>query len=219
MRSNRSRLALLGVLALALSVTVGLVSGTAEAKKGKKKKGGNSVTLTKSTPTPVAAGDATNQVAGVGIASFTVGKKGKGKVVAPNSLTATFQLSDPSGGLDDLDVKVVAPDGTTVFLDNPAFIFGDSDVTTVGPLTQTVRSSVGYCELNPSPPPAGCPNGDPDNVLPAPWAGTARDLDLAFFNGVPARGTWMVKAVNFSTATTHVLASASLHMNPVAAPK
>lgn len=219
MNAGRSRLALIGILALAVCLTAGLVAGSADAKK-KKKKSGNSVTLSQATPTAIPAGDGTNQVAGVGTDTFTVGKKkGKGKVVAPNSLTATYQLTDPGGSLDDLDIKVVAPDGTTVFLDNPAFLFGDSDITTVGPLTQTVKSGVGYCEPNPSPPPSGCPSGDPDNTLAPPWAGTARDLDLAFFNGVPARGTWQVKAVNFSTTSSHVLSMASIHMNLIAAPK
>ena len=219
MNAGRSRLALIGILALAVCLTAGLVAGSADAKK-KKKKGGNSVTLSQATPTAIPAGDGTNQVAGVATDTFTVGKKkGKGKVVAPNSLTATYQLTDPGGSLDDLDIKVVAPDGTTVFLDNPAFLFGDSDITTVGPLTQTVKSGVGYCEPNPSPPPSGCPSGDPDNTLAPPWAGTARNLDLAFFNGVPARGTWQVKAVNFSTTSSHVLSMASIHMNLIAAPK
>ncbi len=221
MTRKRSRLALVGLLTIALTVTVGLVSGgVADAKKKKKKKASNSVTLTQTAPTAIPGGDSTTGLAGVGTDTFTVGKKkGKGKVVAANSLIATFQLTDPGGSLDDIDVKVVAPDGTTVFLDNPAFNFGDGDVTTVGPLTQTVKSSVGYCLPNPSPPPPGCPAGDPDNVLAPPWAGTARDVDLAFFNGVKVRGTWLVKAVNFSTTATHVLSMASIHMNLVAAPK
>ena len=125
MNAGRSRLALFGVLVLAVCLTASLVAGSADAKKKKKKKGGHSVTLTKSAPTAIPAGDATNQVAGVATDSFTVGKKGKGKVVAPNSLTATYQLSDPGGSLTDLDLKVMAPDGTTIFLDNPSFFFAD----------------------------------------------------------------------------------------------
>ncbi len=221
MRSKGTRLALLGVLALALSVTVGLVSGSvADAKKGKKKKkGGNSITLTSSTPVAIPAGDGTNQIAGAVTVPFTVGKKGKGKVVSSDSLTATYQASDPAGGLDDLDLKVIAPNGRTVFLDNPAFDFGDPDITGIGPLTQTPDSPVGICEANPSPPPPGCPGGSPDNSLGAPWAGTEGNVSLAFFSGVPARGTWQFRVLNFSTTPTHVLNMASIHMNLVSRQK
>lgn len=220
MNKGRSRLALFGVLVLAVCLTASLLAGSADAKKKKKKKSSNSVTLTKSTPTPIPAGDGTNQVAGVATVSFTVGKKqGKGKVVATNSLMPTYQLTDPAGFLTDIDLKVVAPDGTTVFLDNPSLFFGDDGLTTIGPLTQSAKSTVGYCEPNPSPPPNGCPDGDPDNTLAPPFAGTARDVDMSIFNGVQARGTWLFKALNFSTESTHVLSLASIHMNLVAAPK
>jgi hypothetical protein len=214
-----SRLALVGVLALALSVALSLAAGTAEAKK-KKKKGGNSVTLSKTTPTTIPAGDGTNEIAGTTTLPFTVGKKAKGKVVSPSSLTATYQASDPAGGVDDLDLEIVAPNGRAVFLDNPAFLVGGPPFdTVVGPLTQTANSSTGYCAPNPAPPPAGCPNGNPDNSLAPPWAGTARNLDLALFSGVPARGTWQFKVLNFSTTSTHVLNLVSIHMSLVAAPK
>ena len=96
MNKGRSRLALFGVLALAVCLSASLLAGSADAKKKKKKKSSNSVTLTKSTPTPIPAGDGTNQVAGVATVSFTVGKKqGKGKVVATNSLMPTYQLDGP----------------------------------------------------------------------------------------------------------------------------
>ena len=120
MHAGRSRLALIGVLALAVCVAVSLAAGSAEAKK-KKKKGGNSITVSKTTPTAIPAGDGTNAVAGDVSVPLTVGKKAKGKVVS--SLTATYQLTDPAGNLDNLDVKVIAPNGRTVFLDNPALFF------------------------------------------------------------------------------------------------
>jgi hypothetical protein len=49
MRSKRSRLALMGVLALVLSVTVGLVSGSVADAKKKKKKSSNVVTVSNNT--------------------------------------------------------------------------------------------------------------------------------------------------------------------------
>lgn len=215
MNAGRSRLALIGVLALAVCLAVSLAAGAAEAKKGKKK--GAAITISKIAPTAIPAGDGTNGVAGVAAVPLTVGKKAKGKVVS--SLSVTYQLTDPAAHLDDIDIKVTAPGGRTVFLQNPTLFFGDGDtVTTVGPLTESPDSSTGYCFPNPTPPPAGCPDGDPDNALAPPWAGTARLLDLANFGGVGAKGTWTVKALNFSTLDTHVLSSVSIHMNLVAKP-
>jgi hypothetical protein len=219
MNAGRSRLALIGVLALAVCLAVSVAAGAAEAKKGKRK-GAGAITISKIAPTAIPAGDGTNAVAGVVAVPLTVGKKAKGKVV--NSLSVTYQLTDPAAQLNDIDIKVTAPGGRTVFLENPTLFFpglGDGDsVTTVGPLTESPDSSTGFCFPNPSPPPAGCPNGDPDNSLAPPWAGTARLLDLANFGGVGAKGTWTVKALNFSTLHTHVLSSVSIHMNLIAKP-
>jgi len=216
MNARRFRLALVGVLALAACLAVGLATGSAVAKK--KKKGSNSITVSKTTPTPMPAGDGVNEIAGDATASLTVGKKGKGKLVS--SLTATYLLTDPGGNLDDVDIKVIAPNGRTVFLDNPAIFFAGGDaLTTVGPLTESPDSSTGYCFPDPSPPPSGCPNGSPDNNLAPPWAGTARLLALADFAGVGAKGTWRFVAENFSTRSTHVLSMASLHLNLANKPK
>src|SRR4051794_20603245 len=151
MNAGRSRLALIGVLALAVCLAVGLAAGAAEAKKGKKK--GAPITVSKIAPTAIPAGDANNGVAGVAAVPLTVGKKAKGKVVS--SLSVTYQLTDPAAQLDDIDLKVTAPGGRTVFLDNPTLFFGDGDtVTTVGPLTESPDSSTGFCFPNPTPPPA-----------------------------------------------------------------
>jgi hypothetical protein len=221
MNARRSRLALIGVLALAVCVAVSLAAGAAEAKKGKKKRA-NAITISKIAPTQIPAGDGINGLAGVAAVPLTVGKKAKGKVVSPSSLSVTYQLTDPAANLNDIDIKVSAPGGRTVALDNPTLFFaapgeGES-VTTVGPLTQTADSAAGYCFPNPAPPPAGCPDGDPDNALAPPWAGTARLLPLANFSGVRAKGTWTVKALNFSTRDTHVLSSVSIHMKLIAKP-
>jgi hypothetical protein len=222
MKRRTSRWALLGVMALAVCVTLGLLVGAADAKKGKgkKKKGAKQVTVSKITPTPIPAGDDTNQVAGVAVVPLTIGKKAKGKVVNTNDLSLTYQLIDPNGSLNDVDLKVVAPNGRGVFLDNPAQFFTDGNtLTTVGPLTLTPNSSTDYCFPNPTPPPAGCPAGDPDANLAPPFAGTARDFDLEHFAGVGAKGTWTVKALNYSVETSHVLNSISLHFGLVSAPK
>ena len=209
MRTRRSRLTLLGVLALTMCVTVGLAAGADAAKKKGKKKGVKQVTVAKTTPTAIPAGDETNQIAGVASVPLAVGKKAKGKVV--DSVAVTYQLSDPAANLNDVDPKLVAPNGRTVFITNPSQFFGDGDtLTVVGPLTTTPNSVTGFCFPNPAPPPPGCPGGDPDNTLGPPFAGTIGDLDLALFSGVPARGTWQFKALNFSAVGSHVLNSVSI---------
>lgn len=218
---RRSRPWLIGVLALVVSVTVGLASGgVADAKKRGKKKSAKSVTVSKTTPTAIPAFDAVNAVAGVASVPLTVGKKAKGKGVNANSFSVTYQLSDPAGSLVDIDPKLVAPNGRAVYLDNPSQFFGDGDtLTVVGPLTTTPNAETGYCFPDPSPPPAGCPDGDPANTLAPPFAGTARDFDLYNFGGAPAKGRWVFKALNFGTATTHVLGSVSVRMGLITAPK
>lgn len=221
MKQRRSRLALLGVMALALCVTLGLMAGAADAKKKGKKKSAKQVVVAKTTPTAIPAGDGTNQVAGLATVPLNVGKKAKGKVVNANNLFITYQLSDPAGHLDDIDLKLFAPNGRAIFLDNPSQFFGaaGTTLTVVGPLTLTPNSGTDYCFPNPTPPPPGCPAGDPDANLGPPFAGTARDFDLEHFAGVPARRTWTLKVLNFSTETTHVLNSFRMQLGLVNKPK
>lgn len=219
MHVKRSRLALAGVLALALGVTLGLVSGSVADAKKKKHKKSNSVTISKSTSTPIPAGDGVNQIAGVASVPLTVGKKAKGKVVGFGSTSVTFGASGEAGQLDALDLKLIAPNGRTVFLDNPEELVGPGNDTSFGPLTETPDSPVFFCRPDPSPPPAGCPNGDPDNSLGPPFAGTAGEDQLALFNGGPAKGTWTLRVLNFSTLSTFVLSPVTLHISLITAPK
>ena len=213
MTRKRSRLALAGVLTVVLSVTVGLVSGSvADAKK--KKKAAGKVTVSRSTPTAIPQAGA--DLAGIVRIPLTVGKKAKGKVVGWDSLTATYTLTGNAGFVDSVDIKVTAPNGRTVSLANPA---NNSDAT-VGPLTQTPNSPVGTCHPDPTPPPVGCPGFNSDETLGPPFAGTIGNLDLAFFGGVPAKGTWTVTAEqsNSNVAAASVLQSVSITMTLKNAP-
>jgi hypothetical protein len=213
MTRKRSRLALLGVLTVVLSVTVGLVSGSAaEAKK--KKKAAGKVTVSKTTPTAIP--QAGPDFAGVVRVPLTVGKKAKGKVVGWDSLTATYTLTGTVGFVDSVNIKVTAPNGRTVFLDNPA----DNSDATVGPLTETPNSPVDTCHPDPTPPPVGCPGFDADETLGPPFAGTIGNIDLAFFGGVPAKGTWTVTAeqTNSNVLAASILQSISLSMTLKNAP-
>src|SRR3954447_4426513 len=101
MRSRRTRLALLGVLALALSVTVGLVSGSvADAKKKKSKR---SFTITKTAPTVIPGAPGPGEVV-VKVPIGTIGKKiAKGKVVSLNGVTATTTFTGSPGFASNID--------------------------------------------------------------------------------------------------------------------
>src|SRR5712691_6171633 len=111
MKSKRSHLARVGILALALSVVVGLASGSvAEAKK----KGGHSVT-TVGTPTAIPVAASGNAPDGVANVPLLVGKKAKGKVVdwASLAITTAFTGSTPNA-LGDVSSELIAPNGRTV---------------------------------------------------------------------------------------------------------
>jgi hypothetical protein len=186
MNRRRSRLALLGVLALALSVTVGMTAGVAEAKKKGKKKGGNSVTVT-APPTVIPA-------ASGGIGSLTdiplrVGKKAKGKTVSFNTVELTAAFSGLAGFLTDLEIELVNPRDRSVALTLPF----DDETTTLGPLTWTPNSHFGLCPST-MPVPNPCPN--PKFTIIRPYIGRASFPELAFFGGTRAAGTWHLLVVN-----------------------
>jgi hypothetical protein len=208
MRQRRFRLAVVGVLAL--TVTVGLLSGgAADAKK--KKKGKSAVTVTKSAPTVVPpAAPGPEGAAGVAQVPLRVGKKAKGKVVGWDSLTVTTSWSSAvDGALNSVFGEVIAPNGRTVGLVSPPFDDG-ADYMSAGPITETPNSPVGFCANAPgTPPPPPC--SDPDNTLTRPYSGTVGNVALAFFGGNRAKGTWIVEVKNFGKDAV-TLNSVSLHM-------
>jgi hypothetical protein len=194
MRSRRTRLALLGVLALALSVTVGLVSGSvADAKKKKSKR---SFTITKTAPTVVPGAPGPGAV----VAKFPVGtlgkKVGKGKVVSLNGVTVTTALSGSAGFADNTIVSLIGPGGRNAGLLNPVpnNLGGGNDETTSGPLTETPNSSLGLCVPDTPPPPPPC--ADPDDVIGPPYIGTVGNEALLNFSGSGVVGTWFLKVFN-----------------------
>jgi hypothetical protein len=216
MKSKKSRLTLVGVLALTISVTVGLMSGSvADAKKKKKKAG--SVTVSKTSPTTIPAKASPTGNDTIVSIPLTVGKKAKGKVVGWDSLTVTSTFSSSTNdGLSDLYAEVTAPNGRSAFLVNPAAsaLAGN---TVSGPLTETPNSPFGICFPSP---PNPCPGGNsqfPENTVGPPYAGTVGNTNLVRFGGVPARGTWTVKAFN-AGATQGILNSVTLTMTLKTAP-
>jgi hypothetical protein len=231
MNTRRSRLALIGVLALAVCVAASLLAGTAEAKKKKKKKSVNSITVTNTNPTTIPAGAAATATSAgtLGFASvpLTVGKKAKGKVVGWDSatLTTTFTGSSPPA-LSTVFAELTAPNGRTVGNDYETTLINpvsDSTSPTTGnlvsgPLTETPDSPFKICPGNPGPPPTPpCPN--PEATVGPPYAGTVSSNGLALLNGVPARGTWTYKVFNTSSDTSATLNSISLTLTLRNAPQ
>jgi len=192
--SKRSRLRFVGILPFVLSVTVGLASGgvaeaqlddaineranTAKKKRGKGTK--NSITVTApSQPINQATGTGQSLRYGLTVIPFKVGKKAKGKVVGPDSVTVTFSASAPTPGeLNDQLYLLSNPNGRTVPLGNP----GHPQISNLGPVTFTPNSPNRLC-LNPP-----CP--DPlDNVNP-PFMAPVGTPALALFTHTRARGEW-----------------------------
>ncbi len=193
MKRKGTRLTLLGMLALVLTVTVGLVSGgVADAKKKSKR----SFTITNTTPTvvPGAPGPGT-AVAKIPIG--TLGKKvGKGKVVSLNGVTVTTALAGSAGFADSVAVQLIGPTGRTAGLVNPIpnNIGGGNNETSSGPMTETPNSAAGVCVPDTPAPPPPCP--DPDNTLGPPYIGTVGNEGLLNFSGSGVVGTWFLKVFN-----------------------
>ena len=217
MKSKRSRLALMGVLALALSVTVGLVSGSvADAKKKKSGK----VTVSKTTPTSIPSAAGPNSPDSSTTVPLTVGKKAKGKVVGFDSVSVTTNWTGSDDqALGSVFSELIAPNGRKVGLQAPVWNFAGAGNQTSGPTTETPDSSVNACfPTTPRPCPGGAFN-DPDATLGPPYAGTIGTTGLANFGGVPAKGTWQLRVFNGSTTRTATLNSVSITITLISAPR
>ncbi|MDX6617176.1 MAG: hypothetical protein QOD60_2267 [Solirubrobacterales bacterium] len=218
MNSKRSRLAVVGVLALAISVTVGLVSGSAADAKKKKHKSGT-VTASKTTPTAIPASSNGDSPGTLTAVPLTVGKAAKGKVVGWSSLSVTTSFTGSNTmALGQIRSRLTAPNGRTVSLINPVYYNGNP-TSVSGPLTETPDSPFLVCL--PQPVAAPCPGGvtkDPEATVGPPYAGTVGNSQLALFGGVPAKGVWTLKVLNTGVGTTAVLNSVSISITLKKAP-
>jgi hypothetical protein len=211
--------ALLGVLALA-------VPGV-DAKK--KHKGGKSSSVTVTGKTPVAIPPAIAPSGGVAgktslvAVPLTVGKKAKKMLVSANSVAVTYSLTGapgtgagpfPDGSLWETDLSLAAPNGRTVDLNPPGW--SDEDATATGPTTETADSPFFPCRLDNTgvPGTSFCDptaDQDPEGTLKPPsYVGTLGNVELAWFTGVRAKGTWILKARNFDTTKASTLTGISL---------
>jgi hypothetical protein len=194
MKRTRSRLGLLGMLALALTVTVGMTAGVADAKKKKGKKGGQVEVTAPPTTIPPAVG---------GIGSLTdiplrVGKKAKGKVVANGTVEVESSFTGPAGFADNIEVELVGPNGLAIDL---AFPF-DDETGLVGPLTWTPHS---YFFLCPSLAVIPSPCNNPKHSITRPYQGRVSTPLLALYYGGPAFGNWHLLVVNTGPAIAQLV--------------
>jgi hypothetical protein len=194
MRSRRSRIAMIGVLALAASVTVGLVSGSVADAKKKTKKAGGIVIAT--VPVNAAIPDGTATTNGVLTSTTVVGGK-KFKSTQVRDVNATVQTTGAgAGAAGDLFARLTAPNGATTTL-----FFGLSGQS-VGPLTLDDETPFILGGLPPAP--------DPQTLV-APYVGTAApnslvglfSWPLSVMDGGPASGTWTLRVYDGGTGAGH----------------
>lgn len=183
MRSKRSRLAVAGVLALALSVTAALPVVGVEAAKKKKKTPttfAQQLGVNAAVPDDAAVGPSTPLVS-----TITVPKKFKKKVVGDVNLTGFQSTGSGVGAANDLEAALTSPGGRTTIL------FDSVGDVSIGPWTLDDDTKTSICN---SPTPT-CLN--PLATLLQPFAGTSNLTDedddvwpLATHNGVRMNGTW-----------------------------
>jgi hypothetical protein len=190
-------LALLGVLTVVLSVTVGLVSGSVADAKKKKKKSATVANVSNNTPRAIPDGaPGANGLDGRLDTVLTVGKKFKGKTVG--SVELTFQTTgDAPTASSDLQIDITAPNGYRLpgdWWDN-----GFGGTQSVGPLTIGPNSPLRTCTA------ATPPCTDPFRVVNKPYIGTVGDNTFQWFRGLPMKGNWTVTALDGTNGDTSVL--------------
>jgi hypothetical protein len=197
MKSKRSRFALVAMLVLALSVTVGLVFGSVADAKKKKKKSANVATVSNNTPRaiPDRPPGNFNTPEGRLDTTLTVGKKFKGKTVG--ALEITFQTTgDYIEAAAELQVDITAPNGYRLPGDWWDNSFGGQNV---GPLTVGPNSPFRTCNT------ATPPCSDPFQTLNRPFVGTVGDNTFQWFRGLPMKGNWVVTVTDDEANHTSVL--------------
>jgi hypothetical protein len=231
MKNKRSRLALFGVLALALSVTVGLSAGSvADAKK--KKGGGKAKTLSATGRAgPVPNGPTSAFFNPVPFKSTaTIGKKGKNKQIANVEITVSVSavpVAPGTNGIGDLILRLSGPNGATTNL--LATFAGAGGVTgnLISNLTLTDNTPTLTCGGATAPataPPPPC--GDPDALLNAPYTGRAQPAGLmGILKGGSVKGNYTLTAFDVcggpplcGDAGTATITGWSIRVTPEVAP-
>ena len=184
--TQRSRVAVVGIVALALCTAFAMTfGGVADAKKKKKKSPTTFQQVLQpnaAIPDDVASGHSTPLDT-----TLTVGKKFKGKVVGDVNVTSIQTTGSATGAASDLVMRIIAPNGRSVRLWSGGF--GDQSI---GPLTFDDDTPVSICSQS-TPPCTWAVD-----TLNEPFAGTSNlqflgsggTGPLAQLNGVAMRGTW-----------------------------
>jgi hypothetical protein len=217
MKIKKSRLATMGVLALVLSVTVGLLSGSVADAKKKKKKTATTFTVTKTTPTAIPLSSPTAPgVIKIPIGTIA-GKKFKNKIVSFRGISVTTTWTGDSGFANGINASLIGPTGreTGISAPFPNLSGGPPTETSSGPTTETPNSPSNVCVPDLTPPPPPC--NDPDDTLGPPYAGTIGNLTLLAQSGASPVGTWTLKVFHFSTTVNAQLASITVTGNLVKA--
>jgi hypothetical protein len=216
MRRKRSRFALLGILALAFSVTAGLtLSDVAAAQK--KGKGGGSKTFKKGggaipdATSPGAAGTGNGGEFHRGLLSskVVVGQKFAGAKIKDLNVEVTATHND----LSDLFIQLVGPNGRLVTLydgtDNnppgtvgpPHFSLGRLGPTTFDDQATLFLDDTNSCPGAPDGPCAGTPDGGGVEAF-APYAGAFKPVDGALSSlGKKLQGTWVLLVFDLDAFT------------------
>jgi subtilisin-like proprotein convertase family protein len=186
MGRTRTRLGLIVVGVLSMCLVFGSLAGVANAKKKKKASSTANVTVPINQVVPPATPGPPfrNSL----LSSTTVlGKKFKGKQIGDVNATVSWTVSGPGSDLDDLLVRLIAPNGASSFLvDNN--LFG----TTLGPLTLDDEAPFRITGDDPA-------DDQISDLVYAPYVGKATPsfIPLAVMDGGPAKGTWTLQVFNF----------------------
>jgi hypothetical protein len=215
-KRKRSRLALFGVLALALSVTVGITAGSVEAKKKKVKTFSETVKPNLAIPDDPGAPADTGPIVTSEIK--VPKKKYKKSLVGDVNVTGLTTTGSALDAADDLYAFLSAPNNRTILL------FTEVGDQNLGPWTMDDDTRQSICDDDV--PPCGEPYAFA--TLFQPFAGTANLLlnnddvggapggPLSNFDGLKMKGTWTLSIYDQTAggAQTSTLNSWGLQIKP-----
>ena len=210
MNRKRSRLALVGVAALAIIVTAGLGGGAADAKK--KRAGNKAKTFQNGQQLLIPDDPQGASFPGQLDATIKVGKAMKGKEVADADVGFRISHADSN----DLSIFLIAPNGATVGLasDNAGQAgntgYGAGDPSCKGQLTTFSDETFNFISNDAT-------VSEPGEIL-SPWAATVEPqgvpAPLNIVDGGKARGVWTLRILDFANNDQGTLHCFRLRIKP-----